>query len=124
MRMASDQIANYLQVLRRKSGLSQSDLKLVLEVVSETQVSRHERSATIPGLLAALGYEVLFQRPVSEIFPGLCKTLSAGIEERLLRLEGLLNESTCKGRRAESIARKLEFMWERKNPEPPDAGTL
>lgn len=119
--MASDQIANYLHILRRKSGLSQSDLELVLEIVSESQVSRHERSASIPGLLAALSYEVLFQRPVSEIFPGLRSTLSAGIEGRLLRLERLLHESNSKGRRAEAIARKLEFMCGRRNLEPLNA---
>jgi len=119
--MTSDQIANYLQVLRRKSGFSQSDLALVLGIVTESQVSRHEQSVTIPGLIAALGYEAFFRRPISEIFPGLYYTVSAGIEERLLQLERLLQDSSIKGREAEPIARKLEFMSERRNAKPSNA---
>jgi len=119
--MASDQIANYLQVLRRKSGFSQNELALVLGIVTESQLSRHERSVGAPGLLAALAYEALFHKPVSEIFPGFYRTVSAGIEERLDRLEQLLQESSVRGHKAAVIARKLEFMWERRNIEPPHA---
>jgi DNA-binding XRE family transcriptional regulator len=119
--MASNQIANYLQVLRRKSGFSQNELALILGIVTESQLSRHERSASAPGLLAALAYEALFHKPVSEIFPGFYCTVSAGIEERLVRLETLLQESSIRGRKAAAIARKLEFMWERRNVEPSHA---
>jgi len=113
--MTSDQIANYLQVLRRKSGFSQGELAILLGVVTESQVSRHEQSISIPGLIAALGYEAFFHKPISEIFPGLYCTVSAGIEERLLQLEKLLQDSSIKGREAEPIARKLEFISERRN---------
>jgi len=74
--MTSDQIANYLQVLRRKSGFSQSDLAILLGIVTESQVSRHERSATVPGLLAALAYV-----PLSGAF-----SLNASIAEHWLYL--------------------------------------
>jgi transcriptional regulator with XRE-family HTH domain len=119
--MASDQIANYLQVLRRKSGFSQNELALVLGIVTESQLSRHERSVNAPGLLAALAYEALFHKPVSEIFPGFYRAVSAGIEERLVSLEQLLGESSTRGHKAAAIARKLEFMWERRNVEPSHA---
>ena len=119
--MTSEQIDSYLQVLRRKSGFSQSDLALVLGIVTESQVSRHEQSVSIPGLLAALGYEAFFHRPISEIFPGFYRTVAVGIEERLLHLERLLQDSSIKGREAEPIARKLEFMSERQNTRPCNA---
>ena len=119
--MTSDQIANYLQILRRKSGFSQSELALVLGILSESQLSRHERSACVPGLLAALGYEALFHKSISEIFPVFYRTVSVGIEERLVRLERLLQESSTKGRKAAPIAQKLEFMSERRILEPPHA---
>jgi transcriptional regulator with XRE-family HTH domain len=115
--MTSDRVVNYLQVLRRKSGFSQSELALTLGGVSESQISRYERSASMPALIAALGYEALFHQSISEIFPGLYHTVSSGVEERLLRLERLLEESSIKGRRAGPNARKLEFMWERRNHE-------
>lgn len=119
--MTSDQIANYLQVLRRKSGFSQGDLAILLGIVTESQVSRHERSESIPGLLAALAYEALFGKPISEMFPGLYRTVATGIEERLLHLEKLLQDSSVKGREAEPIARKLEFVCERRNAKPSNA---
>jgi len=119
--MASDQIANYLQVLRRKSGFSQSDLTLVLGIVTESQLSRHERSVSTPDLHTALAYEALFHKPVAAIFPGLYRKVSAGIEDRLVRLERLLQESSVRGHKAAVIARKLEFMGERRNFEPSHA---
>jgi transcriptional regulator with XRE-family HTH domain len=119
--MAPDQIPNYLQVLRRKSGFSQRELALVLGIVTESQLSRHERSVSAPGLLALLAYETLFRKPVSEIFPGIHRTVSTGIEDRLVHLEQLLQGSSVRGHKAAAIARKLEFMWERRNVEPSHA---
>jgi hypothetical protein len=54
--------------------------------VSESQVSRHERSSGLPTILAALAYQAVFQMPVSEIFPGLYHTVEISIEERLNEL--------------------------------------
>jgi len=115
--MTAEQIANYLRLHRRKSGLSQRELAQIVGSLTEIPVSRHERSFTIPALLVALGYEVIFQVPISEIFPGLYQTVEAGIEERLAIMEDELQESTAKGLQAASVARKLEWLWERKNPE-------
>jgi transcriptional regulator with XRE-family HTH domain len=115
--MASDQIANYLLALRKRSGFSQGELAEMLGIVSEYQVSRHERSLSTPSLLGALGYAAMFRRSVAEIFPGFYRTISTGIEERLRQMEQQLQASTAKGRDADPIARKLEFMWERRNPD-------
>lgn len=115
--MTPDQIASYLRTHRKKSGLSQRELASILGFLSEIQISRHERSVTIPGLLIALGYEAIFRAPISEIFPGLYQTVEASIEERLAEMEKNLQQSTTKGRKASSIARKLEWLWERRNTE-------
>jgi hypothetical protein len=55
--------------------------------------------------------------PVSDIFPGLYHTVEEGIEERMSQFEGALNNSTVKGRAAAPIARQLEWLYERMNPE-------
>ena len=115
--MTLKQIANYLRLHRRKSGLSQRELASIVGALTEVPISRHERSVTMPDLLIAVGYEVIFRAPISELFPGFYQTLEASIEERLADMEKELQESTAKGRRAASIARKLEWLWERKNPE-------
>ena len=115
--MTMEQIANYLRSHRRKSGLSQQELAQIVGSLTEIPVSRHERSLTIPALLIALSYEAIFRVPISEIFPGLYQTVEAGIEERLADLEGELQKSTAKGLQAVFVARKLEWLWERRNPE-------
>ena len=95
--------------------MSQHELAQILGFVSEVPVSRHERSSTVPNLLTAFGYEVIFQVPMSEIFPGLRHTVNVVIEERLAKLEQELQQSTAKGRSADVVARKLEFLCERKD---------
>ncbi|HEY5212537.1 MAG TPA: helix-turn-helix transcriptional regulator [Acidobacteriaceae bacterium] len=115
--MTREPVANYLRTHRRKSGLSQQELAQILGYLTEIQVSRHERSSTIPGLLIAVGYEVIFHVPLSELFPGLYQTVEANIEDRLDKMEDVLQQSAVKGRSATPIARKLEWLWERRNPE-------
>jgi DNA-binding XRE family transcriptional regulator len=116
--MTSESLACRLRALRRKSGLSQIELAQILGFISEVPVSRHERSETVPNLLTALGYEVIFRVPISELFPGLYRSVETVVEERLAVLEEDLQQSTAKGRMATPIARKLEFSWERKNQMP------
>ena len=116
--MTPETIACRLRTLRQRSGFTQAELSEILGFLTEIPVSRHERSVTVPSLLTALGYEIVFRRPASELFPGLYQTVEAGIEARLEALEKELHESTAKGRTAAEIARKLEFLCERKEMEP------
>jgi DNA-binding XRE family transcriptional regulator len=116
--MTSETLACRLRALRRKSGLSQIELAQLLGFVSDVPVSRHERSETVPNLMTALGYEVIFRLPISELFPGLYRSVEAVIEERLAILEEDLQQSTAKGRKAIPVARKLEFSSGRKNQTP------
>lgn len=85
--------------------------------VTAKQISRHERSVTPPTLLAAFSYQVVFKQPVSDIFPGFYNAVEGGVEERLAEFESELNNSAVKGRGAALIARQLEWLWERNNPE-------
>jgi transcriptional regulator with XRE-family HTH domain len=112
--MTAKSIACRLRTLRRKSGLSQIELARLLGYRTEVPVSRHERSVTVPNLRTALGYEVIFRVPISELFPGLYRSMEAGIEQRIAKMEDQLQQSTAKGRKAEPVARRLEFFCERK----------
>ena len=115
--MATTSVGTYLRFLRRKSGLSQGELAKILGSVTVGQISRHERSISAPNLLAAFGYQVVFRQPVSDIFPGLYHAVEAGVEQRLAEFESELGSSEAKGRDAARIARQLEWLWERENPE-------
>jgi DNA-binding XRE family transcriptional regulator len=90
--MASSSVGTHLRFLRRKSGLSQRDLARILGSVSASQISRHERSRTLPGMLTAFGYQVVFEKPVSDIFPGLFYAVEAGVQERLEEFKRELNK--------------------------------
>jgi transcriptional regulator with XRE-family HTH domain len=117
MKMAQSSVGTYLRFLRRKNGLSQRELARILGNVTASQISRHERLVTPPTLLAAFAYQVVFQKPVSDIFPGVYHTVETTVEECLESFENELSKSTSKGRSAVPVARCLEWLWERKNPE-------
>jgi len=106
---------SYLRTHRKKSGLSQRELADILGLVSEWQISLHEQSREIPLLLTAMSYEIVFSIPLSRLFPGIYETLKINIEARLAALEERLQQSGIKGRAAALIARKLEWLCERKH---------
>lgn len=115
--MSPDPLGNYLRSHRRKAGLSQRELAEIMGYETAYTVSHHERSATIPALIVALSYEIIFRKPIHELFPGLYRTLEAKIEERIAKMEAELEQSTAKGRKAAFIARKLEWINERRDSE-------
>src|SRR5229473_1003129 len=96
-------LANYLRVHRRRVGLSQHELGRVLGYQDEGPISRHERFHSMPPLVIALSYEIVFRVPVSEIFAGLRDTVEADIEERLAELENRLQQGSVRDRHAVGI---------------------
>ena len=114
-----DCLTNYLRTHRKKTGLSQRDLGRILGYQDEVPVSRHERLHRLPSLMTALGYEIVFQVPISELFAGLRDAIEQDIEERLSELERGLQERSGRGRHAAATARKLEWISERRT-----SGTL
>jgi transcriptional regulator with XRE-family HTH domain len=94
--------------------MTQREVAEIIGVIAHHQVSNHERSGAIPSLLAALSYQVVFSVSAAELFPGLYETIRLNVEARLAELEDRLRESTAKGRKGQVIARKLEWLCERK----------
>ena len=107
--------AQYLRSLRSKSGLTQRELASILGLVAGVTVSRHESAGTMPILLVALGYQVVFRAPIDQLFPGAYEAVRQNIEDRLAEFEAELQQSSVKGRKAAMIARKLEWLWARRN---------
>ena len=113
--MKQSRLGSYLSSHRKRSGLSQERLGKLLGYPDEGPVSRHERLRSVPPLRIALGYQAIFQIPVSELFPGVYERIRQDVEERLAELERTLQQSSAKGRDATRIARTLEWLWERQN---------
>src|SRR5260370_2861261 len=110
-------LMNYLRTHRRNVGLTQRELGYILGHCDERPVSRQERFQVRPSFETALGYEIVFRVPVSEIFAGLRDEVQEDVEERLAAFESDLQQRSVKDRNANAIARKLIWLAERRNSE-------
>jgi DNA-binding XRE family transcriptional regulator len=119
--MNHSRLASYRRSYRKRSGLSQREIAHLLGYPDQGPVSRHERLCCVPPLMIALSYQAIFRVPISDLFPGAYETAKQAIEERLAKMESTLQQCSAKGRNAAMIARKLEWMWERQNPEQSDS---
>src|SRR5579862_1921437 len=108
---------NNLQPHRKRTGLARKELAELLGFLSENQVGRHERGDFFPTFLTAVSYELVFQVRIADLFPGAYESVRRQIEERLATFESELQQRNAQGRKAARIARRLEWLWERKHPE-------
>ncbi len=111
----NEPLANYVRVHRRRAGLSQRELGRVLGYEDEGQVTRHERFHSLPPFLVALGYEIVFQVPVGEIFPGVRGSVEVAVEKQLAAFESELLERSGRGPGAAAAARRLEWLSQRRS---------
>jgi transcriptional regulator with XRE-family HTH domain len=116
--MKSEFPQNYLKTYRLKSGLSQQDIANIIEYKDSGEVSRHERSETMPGLAGALAYEVIFRVPASKLFAGMYEVVEHDIESRLRELERSLERRGSSEPGANLTAHKLVWLNERKKQTP------
>jgi DNA-binding XRE family transcriptional regulator len=63
-------MGNYLRAQRRRCGLSQRDLGILVGYGHGHAISKHERSKSVPPLLIALAYEIVFDIPPGQLFTG------------------------------------------------------
>ena len=104
---------NHIRKHRKRTGLSQREISLLLGYRNQWQVSRHERSDTIPPLLAALAYQVIFQIPVSIIFAPMHGTVMNTIESNLADFERALIERGT-GSPSRAISQKIKWLKDRR----------
>jgi DNA-binding XRE family transcriptional regulator len=112
---SKEPLVNYLRAHRRKAGLTQSDLARIIGYGNDVVISRHEGLDGIPPLLIALTYQIVFRVHVSEMFVGLTQTVEIDVEARLAEFEEYLGKQSARGPRAAAIARKLEWLSERRS---------
>lgn len=84
--MASQHLSNYLRKYRKSLALSQEEVAYLLGTQSGAKVCRYERFLRQPGLRTALAFEAIFQRPVSELFPGIYQYIEAQVRARARKL--------------------------------------
>jgi DNA-binding XRE family transcriptional regulator len=103
-------IGNRLRVYRKEACLSQRDLGELLGYRGEGGVSRHERSSSLPTLMMALSYQVIFCVEIHKLFGGLHECVTQSVEARIAEFEENLRHRNGKSIRAAETARKLEWL--------------
>src|SRR5258708_36308668 len=80
--LAHQRLQNYLRTHRRRHGLSQADVAMLLGAVSGTKVSRYENFTRMPGALTILAFEIIFNQPASELFAGSYDAVRLAVQDR------------------------------------------
>ena len=78
----AQRLPNYLRKFRKSSALSQEEVTFLLGAHGSAKVCRHERFFHVPSLEVALAYQVIFQEPVSVLFPGMFQRVEAQVMAR------------------------------------------
>lgn len=112
--MSNKVVGNYLRVHRRRCGLTQRDLGVLAGYKNDFQVSRHERSKTVPPLLVALAYEIVLGVPVAELFTGFQTAVTNAVARNVEELEAELENRNEGRHRARAISQKLKWLRERR----------
>ncbi len=108
-------VGNQVRTYRKEVNLSQYELGKLVGYADDGQVSRHERSRSLPTLIVALSYQVIFDVPISELFAGLHECVEQSVEGRLSELEDKLRQYSGSGFRAAAAERKLEWLKARQS---------
>ena len=78
-------LSNYLRTNRKRLALSQEEVAFLLGVNGMDKgikVSRDENRAREPSLATALAYEVIYGKPVRELFAGVYEHVERKVAER------------------------------------------
>lgn len=82
----SKRLNNYLQMYRRRLGLSQEEVAFLLGSKSGTKISRYERGRRELSLDTALAFEAIYGIPLRELFAGRFQEVEALISKRVRAL--------------------------------------
>ena len=83
--MSSLPLTNYLRSNRKRLALTQEEVAFLLGVKGEdrgVKVCRDERLAREPSLSVALAYEVIYGKPVRELFAGVFERIEQDVAAR------------------------------------------
>ena len=78
-------LPNYLQTNRKRASFSQEEMAFLLGIVGldrANKISRDESSVRIPTLETALAYELVYGKPVRDLFAGMYEEIARDIAAR------------------------------------------
>jgi transcriptional regulator with XRE-family HTH domain len=102
--MSSRKLPNYLRTYRKRAGLSEEEISFLLGLHNPGQVSRYEHFHSIPGLMTALAYHVIFQTSPPDLFGGKYQKAERVVRRRAKRLLRRLSTDHPDPRAARKLA--------------------
>lgn len=106
--MTKDVVGNYIRAHRRRCGLSQRELGILVGYRHGHAVGKHERSSAAPPLLVAIAYEIVLEIPVTRLFTGFHSVVSESVARNLQELKADLENQS--GRRSRSSPEKTQWL--------------
>jgi transcriptional regulator with XRE-family HTH domain len=75
---------------RKRSGLTQEDVAILIGAQSASQVSRHESGEREPDLGTAIAYRIVLDAPMAHLMPRLFRQIAQKVDERAAKLASQL----------------------------------
>ncbi len=86
MPLHGQRLPNYLRTHRKRAGLSQDEIALLLGARNGAHVCRYERFSRQPTLATAFAFEVIFRVPARELFAGVYRKAERRVAARAVSL--------------------------------------
>jgi transcriptional regulator with XRE-family HTH domain len=99
-------LPHYLRSERKRASLTQTDVAALFGNESASKISRYERGTRLPTLKTALAYEVIFGRPVADLFSGTYRKERATVAQHARKLAG----KAIAGRKPSFLARRRDSL--------------
>jgi len=115
-------LTNYLRSNRKRLALTKEEVAFLLGVKGQERgikVCRHERLGREPSLATALAYEVIYQRPVRELFAGVYGQIEHDVAARAKFLSFRKDRTT--GERASYRRQILDNLATQQSEKPPNS---
>jgi transcriptional regulator with XRE-family HTH domain len=104
--MSKAPLHTYLRTYRKRSGLSQREVALLIDFLAAGNVSRHETGDRVPSFEQAFAYEAVFGIPASALFPGEYEKARRQVETQAQQLFEKLSQKP----KTAASKRRLEFL--------------
>lgn len=105
--MVPEPLHNYLLMHRKRSGLAQRELAVLLGCKHGSKVSRYERGLRQPSLDALVVYEVVFGESTTRLFAGVTVRTQRQVRERA---QVLFKKLDGHPKLTPALKRKLDFL--------------
>lgn len=110
--MTTEVVGNYIRAHRRKRGLTQLELGILVGYGHGYAVGKHERSRAMPPFHVALAYEIIFEIPVAQLFTGFHSAAADAVARNLQDLKAHLDAERARGNKLNP--EKLEWLSNQK----------